>query len=226
MPETRLKWHLVQCVDKQRLGHLFDVCPYNAIHHIPKEQFAYHKAKCPDRTESDPQLRQEMQEVLDHEPVSFSKDAVQRGAAVPAASPNDIYLPGPNGDQPLLQYLPPPPGFEHGPAQYRAEEVKQLPQPEEGAWVTVKAKAKPRAGQVSAEGKHPVPRNEPQNYTTLAQFQLSKDVGKRRKTLKKRLKEITKLEGRRDRGEPLEPKEAAKVAYRASIEEELRGIPK
>lgn len=226
MPETRLRWHLVQCPDKQRFGHNFDVCPYNSLHHISKEQFETHKAKCPDRTDSDSQLHQEMQDCLNQKPVTFNKDSAHSRAQAQAPNnPNDMYLPGPD-----LQYLLPPPGFEQGPSPPKQEEAKQSPQQakEPEVWVTVKAKAKSKRGQDSAAEavtNQPV-RTEPKQYESLAQYQLSKDLGKRVKTLKKRVKEMNKLEAKRDRGEQLSDKETAKVASRATVEEELRGIPK
>lgn len=226
MPETRLRWHLVQCPDKQRLGHKFAVCPYNAIHHIPKEQLETHKAKCPDRTDPDLQLHQEMQDCLNRKPVTFNKNSGHSRARAQAPSnPNDMYLP-----EPALQCFPLPPGFEQGPSPPKQEEVKQpLPQDKEPAdWVTVKAKVRPKRGQdttVEAVTSQPA-RTEPKQYESLAQYQLSKDLGKRVKTLKKRIKEINKLEAKRDRGEQLTDKETAKIACRATVEEELRGIPK
>lgn len=42
----KLVWHYVKCEDKRRLQHLFSVCPYNSMHHIPNHEFDAHVQKC------------------------------------------------------------------------------------------------------------------------------------------------------------------------------------
>ncbi|OMJ91795.1 hypothetical protein SteCoe_5576 [Stentor coeruleus] len=42
----KLVWHYVKCDDRRRLQHLFEVCPYNSMHHVPKPEYDAHIQRC------------------------------------------------------------------------------------------------------------------------------------------------------------------------------------
>lgn len=42
----KLVWHYIKCEDKKRLQHLFSVCPYNSIHHVPNHELDAHIQAC------------------------------------------------------------------------------------------------------------------------------------------------------------------------------------
>lgn len=42
----KLVWHYVKCDDRRRLQHLFEVCPYDSMHHVPRPEYDAHIQKC------------------------------------------------------------------------------------------------------------------------------------------------------------------------------------
>ena len=42
----RLVWHYVKCEDRRRQQHLYSICPYNSMHHVPITEFDAHVIKC------------------------------------------------------------------------------------------------------------------------------------------------------------------------------------
>mgnify|MGYP000453263042 CR=1 FL=1 len=187
--------HLFQCADRAQKAHLYEICPYNPAHHVLKENINEHIEQCSDRL------------------LSIWKEQIAK---------NPLYSQQPLQTPELLGNFEPPPGFNS------QEEVKELPkeeakQPskEPESWVQVKSKSRKKLQKKPKS--EPVVSAKPKEGS-LAEVQLSASLAKKKKNLKKKLKEIEQLEARKQRGEKLDPQQLSKISSKAQVEKDLKSI--
>ncbi|CAK68782.1 unnamed protein product (macronuclear) [Paramecium tetraurelia] len=64
MPFSQLWFHLSSgCEDKQKFGHLYQICPYNSLHILQKEHYEDHIKNCQKKIDVDDDLLKQMSNV-------------------------------------------------------------------------------------------------------------------------------------------------------------------
>ena len=126
-----------------------------------------------------------------------------------------------------------PPGFEPKtqpekklePEEIKKEEPKEIKSPskektEEEDWVTVKPKKKKKAAaDFPQSSSNPI-----EKFDSLAEMQLSSNKSNKKKSLKKKLKEIKALVQKQAAGEKLNPQQIQKIQNKEKLEKDLAAL--
>jgi hypothetical protein len=214
-------------------------CPYNQDHQIARTDLAKHEQRCKDKPKKGrvPQEpREETKTPVEvvspySAPINIDSDVLKTIAPPPGftsgspkkAQPKFEEEPSKTVDQPPQVPTPQAPQEVRAPKAVSAPAVRPPPPPpkkQEDDWVIHHGK-KPKV--------KPPPSTEAESQSrteslSLAEMQLAPDLAKRRKAIRKKLKDIQDLEGRRSRGEKLDPQQTSKLSSKRSLEQELKQL--
>jgi hypothetical protein len=213
-------------------------CPYNQDHQIARMDLAKHEKRCKDKPKQGRKTQEPREETKTpvevvspfSAPINISPDVLKTIAPPPGFSsvspkktqPKFEEEPAKTVEQPLQVPGPQAPQEVRRPQAVSVPTVRPPPPPkkQEEEWVVHHGK-KPKV--------KPPPSTEAESQSrteslSLAEMQLAPDLAKRRKAIRKKLKDIQDLEGRRSRGEKLDPQQTSKLSSKRSLEQELKQL--
>lgn len=223
-----------------------DSCPYNSEHRIAKVDLSKHIKRCKDKPDpkkahpavqvSQPSVEESKTPAEVKSPFMATSIRIHSDVLKTIAPPPGFVSTSPKKTntkaeeetfQPIDIERPTPvepavPAETSLPVQApQAPKTERQPTAKQEEWVTahsrkIKTKSKSAAVEDAAQTKAA--------YSTLAEMQLAPELNKRRKAIRKKLKDIRSLEERKGRGEKLDAQQNSKLTSKRALEQELKQL--